>query len=286
MMRRYQAPAKVNLSLHVRPPTDDGYHPLESMVQTLDWSDLLEVEAAEEWRLVTENADLDGESNLVTRAFETMGVTRVSVRLVKRLPVEAGLGGGSSDAAAALIAAADFGGVGDDVAVHAADLGADVPLFLTGGTQMMTGRGEILEPLRPLRGFAIGVVVPDLRVSTTEVYRRWDAMEGPIGETPPNAALPPELRDAMPLRNDLLPAAIEVEPALGDFLADVRQIWGRPVLLTGSGPSCFGFFGSAEEAGEAVRTIRGTREAAGVDLRDHGVSGTPGSEYLDGGVPV
>lgn len=271
-MRLYQAPAKVNLSLHVHPPADDGYHPLESIVQTLEWTDLLEVEAAEDWHLVTENANLDSESNLVSRAFELMGISRISVRLLKRLPVAAGLGGGSSDAAAALIAAADFGGARESVSEHAARLGADVPLFLDGGTQMMTGRGEVLETLRPLRGFAIGVVVPDLYVSTAEVYAQWDAMEGPLGETPPAAALPPELRDSMPLRNDLLPAAIEVEPVLGDFLADVRQTWGQPVLLTGSGPSCFGFFGSAEEAGEAVRSVGGTRAAAGVELRDHGVS--------------
>lgn len=271
-MRRYQAPAKVNLSLHVHPPTGDGYHPLESMVQTLDWFDLLEVEEAEEWKLTVENAALDPDSNLVTKAFEAMGITRVSVRLVKNLPVAAGLGGGSSDGAAALLAAANLRGDREALAGQAARLGADVPLFLTGGTQMMMGKGEDLEPQEPLGGFAIGVVVPDIHLGTSEVYARWDVMEGPEGETPPRDALPPRLRDVMPLRNDLLPAALEVEPALGDFMADVRQTWGRPVLLTGSGPSCFGFFPSVDEASDAVLSIPGTRDARGVELRDHGVS--------------
>lgn len=271
-MRRYEAPAKVNLSLHVHPPTDDGYHPLESMVQTLDWVDVLEVEPAEEWQIEVEDADLDPGSNLVTRAFEAMGVTRVSVRLVKEIPIASGLGGGSSNAAAALVAAADLGGDRDGLAARAAALGADVPLFLAGGTQMMTGRGDALEQLEPLRGFAVGIVVPELHLSTSETYARWDAMEGPLGESPPDTALPPALRDAMPLRNDLLPAAVDIEPELADFMSDVRQAWGQPVLLSGSGPSCFGFFPSAEEARDAASSILGTRAAKGVDLRPYGVS--------------
>lgn len=270
-MKTYQAPAKVNLSLHVEPPGDDGYHPLQSIVQTLEWLDILEVEPSEEWQFEI-RADLDPETNLVTRAFKIMGVTRVSVRLVKELPIAAGLGGGSADGAAALIAAAEFGGDPDEVADNAARLGADVPLFISGGTQMMTGRGEQLEPLQPLRGFALAVVVPDLHISTSEVYRRWDAMEGPEGEAPPTVSLPPQLREGMPLRNDLLPAAIAVEPALGDFLADVRRAWDQPTLLTGSGPACFGFFPTVEEAVDAAISIPGIRAAKGIDLRDHGVS--------------
>ena len=274
-MRRYQAPAKVNLSLHVFPLGDDGYHPLESLVQTLEWCDDLEVEGADEWSLEVVGAEIDDDENLVTRGFAEMGVVRVAVKLTKSLPVAAGLGGGSSDGAAALVASTSFGGDRDAVRPAAAKLGADVPMFLDGGTQMMMGRGEVLERGRQLSGFALAIVVPDLHVSTAGVYRRWDEMEGPSGEVPPDDSLPPELRDSMPLRNDLLPAALAVEPGLGDFMADVRRVWGRPALLTGSGPSCFGFFNTVDEASDAARAIGGTRAARGVALRDHGISEVP-----------
>lgn len=271
-MRRYEAPAKVNLSLHVEPP-DQGYHPLFSLVQTIEWCDLLGVEPSEDLSLSVTGLDIEPEENLVTRAFGLAGIDRVSLSLEKRIPVAAGLGGGSADAAAALIAAADHGRLDRDLIVGLApELGADVSLFLRGGTQMMTGRGEKLEVLPRLAGFAVAVVVPSFEMSTSEVYRRWDLMEGPQGEAVETDELPPSLRDGMPLRNDLLPAAISLRPELGDFMADIRSIWGVPVFLTGSGPASFGLFPDVSEAADAAAAIAGTRAAVGVTLRDHGVA--------------
>ena len=270
-MTAYEAPAKLNLTLHVYPPVD-GMHPLESIVQTIDWVDRLEVEEAEDWSFTVSGADLDPDDNLVARALRRAGVERARVDLVKEIPIEAGLGGGSSDAAAALLSAVDLGVLAPaDVPVLAAELGSDVPLFLEGGTQLLTGIGGELQRLRVIDGVFVAVAVPGFGLSTAAVYGRWDEMEGPVGDTVPDGQLPPALRDGMPVRNDLLPAAISVEPRLGDFMADVRGMWDAPVLLTGSGSACFGFFPTLDEATDAAASVPGTSAARGAPLRQNGV---------------
>jgi 4-diphosphocytidyl-2-C-methyl-D-erythritol kinase len=220
----------------------------------------------------------DIEDNLVLKALtlarEFGGVPALTMRLEKELPVAAGLGGGSSDAAAALLAAAEFGDLArEDLPAVASRVGADVSLFLTGGTVMMTGTGETVEAVRPAEGFAMAVIVPEFGLSTADVYRHWDALEGPEGDEMPEGRLPPSLRGRMPMRNDLLPAALGLEPLLGDFMADVTSIWGTTVCLTGSGSACFGYFATLEEASDAASAVSGLiRESRGVALRDHGVT--------------
>jgi len=273
-MRRYEAPAKVNLSLLVFPPRPDGYHSLESMVQTIEWCDTLDVEPGEEG---SDTLETDIEDNLVERALHELRVIAtvppVSMRLTKEIPVAAGLGGGSSDAAAALLAGAELGGLDVDLHEVASRVGADVALFLTGGSLMMTGVGENIDPLPPLQGFAVAVAVPELGISTQEAYRRWDDLEGPQGTPVPDARLPPPLRGGMPMRNDLLPAALDLAPALGDFMADLASAWGTHVSLTGSGSGCFGYFASVDEAADAAVAVSHlTRVARGVGLRARGVS--------------
>ena len=274
-MTTYQAPAKLNLSLLVSPPTKDGYHPLQSLVQTVEWCDLLEVERAEEGSDVLES-DID--DNLVERAVSELRkvsqVPPLAMRLEKEIPVAAGLGGGSSDAAAALVAAADHAGLAPAVLTEvAARVGADVALFLTGGTLMMRGRGEQVEPVRSLQGFAVAIVVPDFGLATEHVYQCWDALEGPEGIAVPDDRLPPSLRGGMPMRNDLLPAALDLEPRLGDFMVDIGLAWGTPVCLTGSGSACFGYFAGLDEAVDAASAVSGlARRGRGVELRERGVS--------------
>lgn len=278
-MRKYEAPAKLNLSLHVMPPAPQGYHPLSSMVQTIEWIDRLDVEKSEDGSdsLEVHESDLDPGDNLVLKAVE-MARTQFRVPfarfvLHKELPVSAGLGGGSSDAAAALLAVRDLAGGSGDLESIASRVGADVPLFLTGGTLMMGGFGEEIERLRPLDDFSVAVVVPDFGLSTAEVYDKWDELEGPEGEPIVDEDLPPSLRGDMPMRNDLLPAALALEPRLGDFMADMRSAWGAPVCLTGSGSACFGYFASLEEASDAATAVSDSCSVArGVELRDHGVA--------------
>lgn len=272
-MSTYEAPAKLNLSLLVSPPRSDGYHPLASLVQTVEWCDRLEVELGEG----RDELDSDIEENLVVRALavarEFGDVPPLTLRLEKEIPVAAGLGGGSSDAAAALLASVDFGAMTRHYLPEAASrIGSDVPLFLQGGTVMMTGVGETIEDARPARGFAAAVVVPGFGLSTKEVYERWDQLEGPEGDPVDESLLPPSLRGRMPMRNDLLPAALDLEPQLGDLIADVASVWGTTVCLTGSGSACFGYFPTLDEATDAVSAASHlAKNARGVELRDHGV---------------
>jgi 4-diphosphocytidyl-2-C-methyl-D-erythritol kinase len=273
---RYEAPAKVNLSLLVSPPRSDGFHPLESLVQTVEWCDLLDVEPGQEGR---DSIVTDIEDNIVERALvelrKTAAVPPLAITLDKQIPIAAGLGGGSSDAAAVLMAGAEQVGVSRsglaDVAAH---VGSDVALFLTGGTMIMRGRGEQIETVEPLSEFAVAIVVPDFGLSTADVYQRWDALEGPVGDPVPDQRLPPTMRGGMPMRNDLLPAALDFEPRLGDFIADIGSIWGSPVCLTGSGSACFGYFATLDEATDAAFAVSDVvREGRGVGLRGNGVRG-------------
>lgn len=274
-MSVYEAPAKLNLSLLVSPPGKDGYHPLESLVQTVEWCDRLIVTPSEDGG---DTIVSDIEDNLVERGVAEMRkegeVPPLVIELEKTLPVAAGLGGGSSDAAATLLAASDLTRRGrDGLADVARRVGADVALFLTGGTLMMRGVGDEIEPMAPLAGFAVGVVVPEFGLGTKQVYERWDRLEGPTGPVVPDQRLPPRLRGRMPMRNDLLPAALDVEPRLGDFMADVASVWDSAVCLTGSGSACFGYFPTVEEASDAVLAVAHLcRDARGVMLRDHGVA--------------
>jgi 4-diphosphocytidyl-2-C-methyl-D-erythritol kinase len=274
----YESPAKLNLSLHVDPPGPDGYHPIESLVQTIDWLDLLEVEESEEESVVIDGANIDPEDNLVVKSLQAIraqgSVPRLAIRLHKQIPISAGLGGGSSNAAATLLAASEAGKLPASTAGEVAALvGADVPLFLIGGSLMVTGIGEAIDPLQPpLSGFAVAVAVPPFEMSTVEVYHRWDLMEGPTGEPIGTRHLPPALRDGMPLRNDLTPAAIGIEPGLADFMADLRAQWGGSVLMTGSGSGCFGFFPDLEEAMDAAASVSSMcRGSTGASLRSTGV---------------
>lgn len=274
-MTMYEAPAKLNLSLLVSPPRTDGYHPLESLVQTIEWCDRLEVSTGEEG---SDSLESDIEDNLVERALaelrKTATVPPLAMTLSKEMPVEAGLGGGSSDAAAALIAAAEIAGVSRSTLPDVASrVGADVSLFLLGGTLLMRGTGEEIEAVRPLEGFAVAVVVPEFGLATEEVYERWDRMEGPEGDSVSDDRLPPALRAGMPMRNDLLPAALELEPRLGDFMSEVASTWGTTVCLTGSGSACFGYFATADEASDAADAVADiAREGRGVQLRPRGVA--------------
>jgi 4-diphosphocytidyl-2-C-methyl-D-erythritol kinase len=281
----YESPAKLNLSLLVHPPRPDGYHPIESLVQTIDWLDLLEVDESEEEAVVIEGAAIDPEDNLVVRALRAIrgkgSVPRLAIRLEKQIPVSAGLGGGSSNAAATLLAATEAGKLPASTAGEAAPaVGADVPLFLVGGSLMVAGIGEEVVPSQPsLSGFAVAVAVPPFEMSTVEVYHRWDLMEGPTGETMGSRHLPPGLRDGMPVRNDLTPAAIDIEPGLADFMADLRAHWGGSVMMTGSGSGCFGFFPDLEEANDAATSVSSMcRGSTGASLRSNGVSRRSSSE--------
>lgn len=278
---RYLAPAKLNLNLLVSRRDESGFHPLRSVVQTIELLDVLEIDTADEDHLSVGGDVLvpDDSDNLVWKAIGTLResvlVPPLGIELEKNIPVAAGLGGGSADAAAALVAGCEIARQSADIARQVAPLvGADVTFPLVGGTAEMSGYGEAVEPMLPLEGFAVAIVVPDLYLATPDVYQAWDDLGEPVGFDVPDRLLPPRLRNSFPIRNDLYRAAVEIEPALGDFVADTAVRWDSVVMMTGSGSACFGFFANAEEATEAARSIDGTRAAFGVNLRPIGIERT------------
>lgn len=256
--------AKVNLSLGVRPRDDSGYHPIRSLAQSIAWPDRLTLDFADEDTFTfTDSEYIAAESdNLSWRAVaavrdELAVGSPLALDLEKRIPLAAGLGGGSADAAAGLVAASRLLHAPPDAAPRLAPgLGSDVPFCLVGGMAWMEGRGERVFPIPIETDYALAVAVPmALRLRSVEVYRRWDDLDGPMGAPVGEHHLPPSLRSFGPLGNDLLPAALDLRPELGDWMADMASRWGRPVLMTGSGSGVFGFFVDAEEAADAVSRV-------------------------------
>jgi 4-diphosphocytidyl-2-C-methyl-D-erythritol kinase len=274
-MSEWSAPAKVNLDLRVGSPRADGLHPLRSVVQTIEWCDDLDVEEGDEDELVVEGAEVpEGGENLVWRALEALGAARPPLRfsLHKRIPVAAGLGGGSSDAAATLMAVTDMLGIPAEVRDEVAPrVGADVAFLLQGGTALMEGTGERITALDALGECAVAVVVPPFELPTPDVYRRWDALDRPVGETVDRFRLPPPLRALDDVRNDLTPAALSLRPELGDWIDELAGEWGRPVFMSGSGPSMFGVFVDEDEAAGALAVAGEHRGAIAAALRPTGV---------------
>jgi 4-diphosphocytidyl-2-C-methyl-D-erythritol kinase len=274
---RYLAPAKLNLNLLLSPRDRAGMHPLRSLVQTIELCDVLVVEESDSDELDLAGIEVpEGDDNLVFKALSKLRgkveIPPVAVQLDKMIPTEAGLGGGSSDAAASLHAGCDLVGADRSLAADVApEVGADVSYFLIGGTAEMSGYGERIVSQPALEGISFAVVVPDFGLSTSDVYRRWDDMGEPAGFEVPDRLLPPTLRHSYPIRNDLYRAAVDIEPALGDFVRDTAMLWDSAVVMTGSGSACFGFFPSEEEAASAAAAVPGTRAAAGAAARPRGV---------------
>jgi 4-diphosphocytidyl-2-C-methyl-D-erythritol kinase len=242
-----RAPAKLTLSLRVLGTRPDGFHELEaltvSLVSPCDELELATVEGTSRVALSVEGASddvPDDERNLVVRAVRDAAPdTAVRVRLHKQIPAGAGLGGGSSDAAAALRWLRDECGVPPArVADVAASLGSDVPFCVNGGPAWMRGRGELVEPVSLHGALHVLVAVPPWRLSTPAVYRAWDELGAPVSRRP--APAPPAIsRLIAELGNDLEPAAERVEPRLAGFRRRLEAISGTPVLLAGSGSACW-----------------------------------------------
>ncbi|MEX0666787.1 MAG: hypothetical protein WD313_00485, partial [Acidimicrobiia bacterium] len=198
---------------------------------------------------------------------------RLHIKLTKAIPVAAGLGGGSSDAAASMLALAALRKSPKDmIAEVAPTVGADVPFFLMGGTAWIEGYGErITEARIDTDSWALAIAVPDFQLRTADVYQTWDRQEGPSGPALDGRALPPSLREHGPFRNDLTPAAMTLRPELGDWIKELAETWERPVAMSGSGPSLFAFFADIDEAEGAVEARpRSTRAGHAAPARRTG----------------
>ena len=274
-MIRIRAPAKLNLYLHVTGRRADGYHELDSLVTFTALADTLEIAPAETLDLTVTGpfADaLDTGDNLAARAAtalaERLGRSAdVRIALDKRIPVAAGLGGGSADAAAVLRALARLWGLGsertDALNETAFGLGADVPVCLDSRAACMAGIGEALSAPPPLPPCAVVLVNPGVPVPTGPVFaaRRGPfSAASPLEETPQDApALAALLRTR---RNDLEQPAIEQVPEIGLVLARLAEASGCLLArMSGSGGTCFGLFEDEAAAAGAGSVIARDRPA-------------------------
>lgn len=270
-----RAPAKVNLTLHILARRDDGYHEIDSAVAFAGVGDRLEFFADEPLSLVVEGptaAQAGAEAdNLVLRAARALearvGGLRVGrFRLHKRLPVAAGLGGGSSDAAAVLRALARLNGLQlDDSRLLAAAraCGADVPVCLDPSARIMQGVGERVGPALGLPPLPAVLVNPRRAVPTPSVFaalglaRGESAPFGPAVAIRPGPDLMTTLRSA---RNDMQPAAIAIEPTIGEVLTRLSDLDGVELArMSGSGATCFALFSSRSAAVGGARAIYAAR---------------------------
>lgn len=271
------ARAKVNLFLHVGPPAADGYHPIGSLMVFADLGDRLSLALGEGPDLTLDGPFADALSNeadnLVTRARDLLlagrgeGMSPFHLMLEKRLPIASGLGGGSADAAAALmllreglaLAVSD-----EDLHEIAARLGSDVPACLNSESVIATGRGDRLAAAPPLPPMDAVLVNPRLPSPTGPVYRAYDRAVAPQG-----AALPPwpeaftgtaDVAAFLALcRNDLQPPAVELQPAIAEVLAALgaaeESLFAR---MSGSGATCFALCASIGEADALARRLEAT----------------------------
>lgn len=249
---RATAYPKLNLSLRVVGRRADGYHEIESLVVSLGQPhDVLEafavpapggvrvevsgVEVGEDVPSDHRNLAFIAAEKLLVRAGRSGHGVRLVLR--KHIPAGGGLGGGSADAAAALLAVRRLLDVDVDdagVLALAAEVGSDVPFCVRGGAAWMRGRGEIIEPLSVPTGLAFVVAIPPFRLSTPDVYRAWDELGSPRSErvVPSPRRLASVISE---LVNDLEPAAEALQPRLLEFRAALEAAAGAPALLAGSG---------------------------------------------------
>jgi 4-diphosphocytidyl-2-C-methyl-D-erythritol kinase len=273
------APAKINLSLRVLGRRADGYHDLDSIFHTVGLADEVRVEDAPEGVALTcSDQALEGPDNLAARAalalLDHLGATGhraagrgVRIHLEKRIPAGAGLGGGSSDAAAVLKGLNALWGLGFSPEILArigAGVGSDVPFFVYGGAARVRGRGERVTPVAPWGRTWCLLLHPGVAVSTAAVYAAWDRARGASGLTaragapimgPAPEGAESEVDSSAAPVNDLEAAACQVAPEIGKALAALREAGGHEARMTGSGATVFCLAGSRAVLEETQRRL-------------------------------
>jgi 4-diphosphocytidyl-2-C-methyl-D-erythritol kinase len=297
-----RVPAKLNLQLAVGPPRADGYHDLVTVFHAVSLYDQVRVESARRDGVTVTGEGADrvpaDQDNLALRAAAALraairkhgsGPGSVHVTIAKRIPVAAGLAGGSADAAAALVACNELWAAGlsqQKLAEIAATVGSDVAFALLGGTAVGRGRGEQLTPaLAPATQYHWVLAFADSQLSTPAVYAALDRLRGTTVPEEPglDAALMSALRSGdasrvgQRLSNDLQPAALSLFPALRKTLTAGLELGALGALVAGSGPTCVFLAASAERALELAVSLSG----AGVCRSVARVSGpTPGAAVV------
>lgn len=265
-----RCPAKINLGLHVAGRRPDGFHEIVTLFQAVDLWDTLTVEPDAGLSLEVDDPTIPGdETNLVMRAARLLQ-SRVAaaagrgarLRLSKSIPAGGGLGGGSSDAAGALVALDALWGLelgSSRRSALAAELGSDVPFFLGGGTALGTGRGERIEPLPPIAERPLVLGMPPFGLSTAEVYC---ALSAPLTPSGPGVNVPrlfvklAEQNDFALATNDLEAPAFTMRAELAAFRDAVSRSGAEVALLSGSGSTVFGMFGAGADVQSVAARLR------------------------------
>ncbi len=256
------ARAKINLALHVTGRRADGYHLLDSLVAFADFGDLITVERAPGLSLTVTGpmgAGLSsGPDNLVVRAAQAMGGAGAAITLEKHLPVASGIGGGSADAAATLLALAELWGCDVPSGRAVLDLGADVPVCLVGHAARMRGIGEVITPLSLPPAYVV-LVNHGQALSTADVFRTLDRRDNPPLPEPPLFADAQDLAAYLrTCRNDLQAPACALCPGLVSVIAALEAQSGCLLArMSGSGATCFGLFADKSPADAAAIALSG-----------------------------
>ena len=266
-----RAPAKLNLCLYLGAAREDGLHEILSIFQPLSLADRLVVTEAERDEVLCPGVEGPELASAALAGLRARGWSRPPLRIEveKRIPIAAGLGGGSADAAAVLRLAA---GEVDGIAELAAELGADVPSQLDPVPALVSAAGERVERLPPPPEFAVVLIPFEEGLATAEVYAEAERLGAPrdrgemerIGATLREAAA----RGFGPLRcpellvNDLEPAAISLRPRIADALDALREAGAAATAVTGSGPTAFGIFEDLARADAAASALPARHAAA------------------------
>lgn len=267
-----KAPAKINLTLDILNKREDGYHEVEMIMTMVDLSDRLELEALDRDEIVITSSvgyiPLDEKNHAYQAARlikERYGIRQgVHIHIDKQIPVSAGLGGGSSDAAAALRGLNRLWKMNistDELQKLGAEIGSDVPFCVTGGTVLATGRGERLEPLPSLPPCWVVLAKPSVSVSTAEVYRRFDVA---FNTEEPKSG---RMRDAIERRdfaaicaslgNMLEQVTVRIHPEVGRIKACMQRLGADGVQMSGSGPTVFGLVRKESKVHRIYNGLRG-----------------------------
>lgn len=266
---RVFAPAKVNLILRVLDRRPDGYHNLCSLMQTVGLADELQVTLRPDSTAISLHCDDPAvptdSRNLVSRAaalvLERVGrPLGLTIRIAKRIPVSAGLGGGSSDGAATILALNRLLGLEwslEDMARMGAQLGSDVPFFFHGPCALVSGRGEVVSPCNLVGQRWIVLVHPGFPIPTKWAYERLAATRRTVpplsrGITKLSQRTTVTWEEVIPfMENDFEPALVPVHSELGALKAELLHAGAEAALLSGSGAAVFGVFRTEREAGRA-----------------------------------
>ncbi|BCR05924.1 4-diphosphocytidyl-2-C-methyl-D-erythritol kinase [Desulfuromonas versatilis] len=266
MVKEFLAPAKINLCLHVLGKRPDGYHDVAMLMQRISLYDRVRIALVAEGGVRVNCSGLalaPGEENIAARAarriLELSGVsTGVEIHIDKQIPVAAGLGGGSSDAATVLVGLNEMLGAGLDpvtLVAEGAKLGADVPFFVNGRTAWATGIGECLQSVDGLPPAWYVLINPGVAVSTAWVYQNLRlTSQGVVAKLPKFPRTVGELAGF--LANDLERVTIAGFPIVEEVKARVLDLGARGALMSGSGPTVFGVFDSRDAAESALSQLR------------------------------